>query len=182
MLAGAIRPLLDRPFLIFGHSVGALVGFELARYLDQQDLPIPVALFASGHRAPHLPSRRPLLHSLGKQQLRDELRLLGGTPSGVLDDDELYNLVLPALRADLELGERYEHERRPPLACPIFSYGGAEDRLLDLDELVAWHDHTRARFEHRLMSGGHFYLFENPAFPTHLVEDLRECLKAVTLG
>jgi medium-chain acyl-[acyl-carrier-protein] hydrolase len=102
-LSATLRPHLDRPFAIFGHSMGALVGFELARRLHAASAPEPALVVVAGQRAPHLPLGRELWHRLPTPRLLDALRELNGIPELVLDNAELRELVLPAIRADLEL-------------------------------------------------------------------------------
>jgi medium-chain acyl-[acyl-carrier-protein] hydrolase len=157
-LTEAIRPYLDRPFAIFGHSMGALVAFELARALRRAGLPQPSRLFLSSHRAPHLPDPDPPLHFLSDDALRAELRRLGGTPDEVFEHPELMELMLPLLRADFELCETYAHTSEPPLDVPFSTFGGRDDPTTDEASLRAWSDHTRAPVGHRMFEGHHLYL------------------------
>jgi len=108
-LAAAMSGLLDKPFMLFGHSMGALVGFELARRLRRAYAAAPVALFAAACPAPQLPRRQKPLHALPSAQLWAEIRRFGGTPEVVFESDELMAMVEPALRADLAICETYEY-------------------------------------------------------------------------
>jgi medium-chain acyl-[acyl-carrier-protein] hydrolase len=162
-LADALEPLLALPFALFGHSNGALVGFELARTLRMRGRPGPAHLFASGRRAPHLPSGRPPTHHLPDAEFLADLQELGGIPPQILEHRELLEVLLPTLRADVAIHETYEFGEQPPLACPITAYGGLADPKVSREQLQAWDRHTAASFVMRLFPGGHFYLQEERA-------------------
>lgn len=172
-MAPALLPHLDRPFALFGHSMGALLGFELTRHLREKDIR-PVHLFASAHRAPHLPDREPPVHKLPEPEFLEELRRLNGTPEEVLQDDELREIVVPVLRADFEVCETYTYQASEPLDCPITALGGLADDSVNRAELEAWGQHTRSSFSARMFPGDHFYL--NSARPFLLQIVARELL------
>lgn len=157
-LADALLPHLDMPFAIFGHSMGALVGFELARHLRARHGIEPAHLCAAAHRAPQLPDRDPPLHGLPEPELIEELRRLNGTPEEVLAHAELLQVVLPALRADFAVCETYAYADGPPLGCPIMAIGGLGDTGLERDELAAWRAQTRGDFALRMLPGDHFFI------------------------
>lgn len=110
------------PFAFFGHSLGALLSFELARYLRRQYGLSPAHLFVSGHRAPQLPNDEPPIHALPEPELLVELRRFNGTPEEVLNHEELRQLILPILRADFAIYETYVYEEDDPLDCPISAH------------------------------------------------------------
>jgi medium-chain acyl-[acyl-carrier-protein] hydrolase len=157
-LGAAIRPLLDRPFALFGHSVGGLVVFELAHHLRATGGPAPAVLFVSGCNPPQAANPHPPLHALPDAALIKELRSLEGTPEAVLDNRELMALMLPALRADLALLEMYTYRPRPPLDVPIVAFGGADDRRAPAEGLDAWREQTGAAFTLHILPGGHFFI------------------------
>jgi medium-chain acyl-[acyl-carrier-protein] hydrolase len=157
-LSHALIPLLDRPFAFFGHSMGALLSFELARHLRWHYGLCPMHLFVSGHEAPHLHQAPKLLHEMPEPDLIVELRRLNGMPEEVLQNAELMALLLPALRADLALCETYAYLPGDALDCPISAYGGLQDREVDRDQLAAWRDLTNGHFSVRMFPGDHFYL------------------------
>lgn len=157
-VAASLTPALDRPFAFFGHSMGALISFELARYLRRLGRPGPVHLFVSGHGAPHLPDRNPPLHGLPEPEFVAKLRELNGTPEEVLRHEELLQLLIPVLRADFAVCETYVYQAEPPLPCPISAYGGLADGYVNREELAAWQEQTASRFSLRMFPGDHFYL------------------------
>lgn len=171
-LTDGLAPCLDRPFALFGHSMGALLGFELARHLRATGLPLPLHLFVSGHGAPHLPDQNPPLHTLSEPELIAKLREMNGTPEEVLQHAELRNLLLPILRADFAVCETYAYSAEPPLSCPISVYSGLGDEYVNRGELEGWREHTSAAFMLRLFPGDHFYL--NTARPYLLQALARE--------
>jgi len=163
-LVDAILPIitlaLDTSFAFFGHSLGAHVAFEVARRLRNKNISSPRGLVVSGTRAPHLPSRRTPLHDLPTPRLIDQLRRYGGTPEAVLQNQELMDIFLPPLRADLTIFETYSPASESPFDFPITAFGGQTDHRTDPDELEAWKEHTTGSFSVRFFAGGHFYLLE----------------------
>ncbi len=157
-LATALRPHLDRPFAFFGHSLGALVAFELARRLAREGRPGPVHLFAAARRAPQVAGTQPPCHDLPEPQFRAALARMGGTPPQVLDNDELMRLLAPTLRADFALAETYRYEPGPPLDCPFTVLGGLADVNTSALQLQGWAEHTRSTFGLQMLPGGHFFI------------------------
>lgn len=153
-----IVPVLEVPFAFFGHSMGALIGFELARSLWAEGLDGPVHLVVSAFRAPHLPDPHDAVHDLPDADLALRLRKLGGTPLEVLQEPELMDLMLPLLRADLSICETYVHRHGEPLACSLTAFGGAADPEVSREELEGWQSHVRGPFELHIFPGGHFFL------------------------
>lgn len=176
-LAVAMRPLLDKPFALFGHSMGALICFELARHLRREGMTAPVHLFVSGRRAPQLPVRETPRYSLSDEDLTEHLRHLQGTPQELLEDPELMQLMLPLVRADFEINENYNYTVEPPLDCPMSAYGGLQDSEVTRDDLEAWREHTNAAFNMRMFDGSHFFLHKSESLLLHsLARDLHRHL------
>ncbi len=159
-LLAEMGPLLERPYALFGHSLGGLVAFELARALDAGGGRAPAHLFVSALRAPHLPSTRPALHALGDDELIAALRVTPGSPAALLDDDELLRLLLPVLRADFRLAETPAPAPVPPLSMPLTVFGGLADATLERGDLEAWRPYTSASCQVRLVPGDHFFIHD----------------------
>jgi medium-chain acyl-[acyl-carrier-protein] hydrolase len=157
-LSAALDPYLDLPFAFFGHSMGALVAFEMAREIRGRRGLSPVHLFVSGHAAPQIRRRRAPVHQLPDAAFVEAIRRLNGTPEQVLENAELMAIVLPALRADLALCETYTYVSAAPLSCPISAFGGLADSEVGYDDLRAWQAETTGPFRLRLFPGDHFYL------------------------
>ena len=156
--ATVLHSYQDLPIALFGHSMGAVVCFELARTLRSQNR-APVHLFASGRRSPQYPDRRPLLTSLTDESFVAEIRRrYNGIPREVLQEPELMELLLPTLRADVEMLETYDYQPGPPFEFPITTFGGRNDHETPLEELGGWRDLTSARFETNVVPGDHFFL------------------------
>jgi acyl transferase domain-containing protein/pimeloyl-ACP methyl ester carboxylesterase len=153
-----LKPELDVPFALFGHSLGGLVCFELVRELRKQGLPLPAHLLISGCRPPQTPDQNPPIHRLADHQFLEALHRLNGTPAEVLQNTELMQLLLPGLRADFALLETYFYATQPPLACPISVFGGLEDTQVTPDQLTGWQEQTEADFSLTLLPGDHFFL------------------------
>ena len=156
-LTQALAPLLDKPFAFFGHSLGALVGFELARQLRRQSGVQPVRLFVSAARAPQIPHRDRPIHALPEGEFLAELRRLNGIPGKVLKEAELMQIMLPVLRADFAVYETYVYSTEPPLNCPISTFGGLQDHRVSRGDLEAWRNQTSGSFSLRMFPGDHFF-------------------------
>ena len=157
-LIPVLLPYLDRPFQIFGHSMGALITLQLVRELRRQGLQQPTQLFASARPAPQLPRRRKLLYTQPDDEFKDTLKTLGGTPEAVLQNAELMELFLPLIRADFELVETFSYQEEAPLAIPIASFGSNDDPDVNAEEVSAWKTQTSRTFSSKMFPGGHFYL------------------------
>lgn len=157
-IAIALLPYLDKPFAFFGHSMGGLVTFELARLLRKNYGISPVHLFVSGYRAPQVPDPDPPIHALPEPEFLEKLRRLNGTPKAVLENAELMQLLLPALRADFAVIETYAYTPESPLDCPITAFGGLQDREVPYDALKVWQEQTNAAFSLHMLPGDHFFL------------------------
>lgn len=153
----AVAGELSSRFAIFGHSMGALLGFAFAHALRRRARREPVHLFVSGRRAPQLPDLLPM-HQLSKRDLLDRLRLLGGVPDAVLRESALMEIFLPILRADIAVSEGKTMAPEAPLGCPITALGGVTDPRASMDELRAWSSQTTAAFECEMFPGGHFFI------------------------
>jgi surfactin synthase thioesterase subunit len=158
-LCEGIAPLLDRPFALFGHSLGAAIAYEAALALVRGGGPAPAALFVSGHRAPHLPPHCRPIHHLPEGEFIDELRHLNGTPAEVFAGAELLALVLPQLRADFRMAETWEPSSTGgELACPVVALGSTEDERVSRATLEPWRAVTSGAFDVAMFAGDHFYV------------------------
>jgi medium-chain acyl-[acyl-carrier-protein] hydrolase len=162
-LACALLPYLDKPFAFFGHSMGGLIGFELAHLLCEDYNLRPVHLFISGRRAPQIPRSKPTIHHLTEPKFLNELSRLNGTPRAVLENTELMELFLPVLRADFTAIETYIYTPKPRLNSGITVLGGLQDFEIAYDNLEAWREQTNANFSMQMFQGDHFFINSNQA-------------------
>jgi medium-chain acyl-[acyl-carrier-protein] hydrolase len=157
-VATELTRYLDKPFAFFGHSMGALIGFELAHKL-RIDLGVePVHLFISGTWAPQSRETNRRTYNLPDDELIEELRRLNGTPKELLEHPELVQLMLPVLRADFEVCQTHIYPPRRPLTCPITVFGGLQDNEVTSQRLEGWREHTAGPFSLEMLSGDHFFL------------------------
>jgi surfactin synthase thioesterase subunit len=153
---GVLRNQPELPLTLFGHSMGALLAFELARRFEA-DGHCPVRLFASGRRAPST-YRDDAVHLRDDAGILSEVRKMNGTTSSVLADDEMMRAVLPALRADYQAAETYTCVPETTVSCPISALVGDSDPKTTLEEARAWARHTSGSFDIQVFTGGHFFL------------------------
>jgi surfactin synthase thioesterase subunit len=147
----------DRPYAIFGHSMGALIGFEVARELLKSGKPAPIHFFASGRRAPHFPDEN-LLHHLPDEPFQVGLRRFRGMSEKLFSNEQLMRFFLPTLRADFTLFETHRFAWGEPLPCGITAFGGNADIEASLTQLQGWQEHTVGTFELRMFPGDHFFV------------------------
>jgi len=158
VLANELAAFTTLPFAFFGHSMGAIIAYELARYLRRRQLPLPVHLLISGHRAPQLPDMRPQIYHLPDAQFIARLSDMNGTPREVVEHRELMEMLLPTLRADFTLCDTYTYVPDAPLECPIAALSGTDDAIANPEQMEPWRDQTSAAFNLHTFSGGHFFL------------------------
>jgi medium-chain acyl-[acyl-carrier-protein] hydrolase len=178
-LAQALARFRDIPFAFFGYSMGALISFELARYLRRSERPGPTYLFVAGCRAPHWPEMSPPIHHLPDATLAAELVRRYGAASQIAQNRELMRLMLPAVRADFAMCETYVHMPEPPLQCPIAAFGGTGDGMVDPIGLEAWRWHTLTGFSLRLLPGDHSFIMSSGSA---LLRAISEHLEQVLAG
>lgn len=154
----AVRPFLDHNYAIFGHSLGAVVGFELARRFWSESLPLPRRLFVAACRAPHLEVAEMPLHSLPDEVIQAELKKLNGTPDEVFEHIDLLRLVMPAIRGDLEAFETYRYPGGEPLPSGITAFAGDHDGRFPVHEVQAWEQLAGGDFSFHIIKGDHFFI------------------------
>jgi medium-chain acyl-[acyl-carrier-protein] hydrolase len=176
-IADEMLAYLDKPFVFFGHSMGAILSFEVARRLRRERGVEPLQMFVSGRPAPQVARREPVTYDLPEPEFVEELLKLNGTPREVLENVELRQLVLPILRADFAVCQTFEYLSEPPLNCPITAYGGLQDSVSH-EDLSQWREQTTARFKMSMFPGDHFFL--NTAQPSLLRLITKELHQYVT--
>ena len=176
-LAQSLLPYLDKSFVFLGHSLGALVCFELARFLRKIDACSPTHLFISGHCAPQLPYTVPPIHTLPDTEFIEELRRLHGTPEAALANKELMQLLLPALRADFAVFSDYTYRSEPPLNLPITVFGGLQDPSVGREMLEAWQVQTSVGLNLQMFPGNHFFVHTAQLL---LLDSLSQTLNRIT--
>ncbi len=158
-VADAMEPDLDRSYAVFGHSMGALIAFELLRELQSREARQAGYLFASAFRAPQVPNPDPAMHDLPDAELLDEIdRRYDAVPAAARESEELLELILPGIRGDTTVCDSYSYRAGTPLACPIAALGGESDPIVRPELLEPWREHTSEAFDLTLFPGDHFYL------------------------
>lgn len=152
--------LTSVPYILFGHSLGALVAFELASQLIAKSCPVPISLVASGSRAPHMNNRKAPTFDLPDEAFIQEIIRLNGTPVEVLQNEEMMSLVLPLLRADFKVAETYL-AKKLALPFPIVVFSGDSDPSINDNEVEAWCELSKHDVEMHMLSGDHFFINEH---------------------
>jgi medium-chain acyl-[acyl-carrier-protein] hydrolase len=175
-VAEAARPLLDRPFAFFGHSMGAVIAYEVVHQLPQQ----PHHLFVSASAPPHCPSPEPEIAHLPDADFLAAVRHgYAGIPDALWDNDQLLRVLLPALRADFAAFERYRWTPRQQLRCAVSALGGSADPFVPDSALARWGELTAGGCTVRVIGDGHFYLVNDRAAVHQFIRDQ---LEGVTHG
>lgn len=178
-LADTLNPYLDIPYILFGHSLGSLICFELTRYLRRFNKPLPLHLLLSGHRAPHRPPLNPPIHQASDEEFLARIKDMGGTPDAFFEMKDLVELMLPALRADFTIWETYQYREEYPLDIPMTVFGSDGDGDAAEADFYAWEQHTTKPFEIHMFHGNHFYFQDDP---TALLELINGSLQSYLLG
>ncbi|MDJ0661417.1 MAG: beta-ketoacyl synthase N-terminal-like domain-containing protein [Crocosphaera sp.] len=153
-LAQVITPYLDKPFAIYGHSMGAIMGFELAHKIRQKQGQTPCHLFISSAFAP-----QDVKKGFEQQKLSlEEILNLSEIPQDLRDDSSIMEEITAIFQADLQLLKSYVYTENPPLDCPISAFGGQADSLIKREDLLSWVEQTRIGFRLMMFPGNHMFL------------------------
>jgi medium-chain acyl-[acyl-carrier-protein] hydrolase len=177
-LSERLGPTLHAPFAFLGHSLGAIVAFELTRALWRRGAALPIRLFVSASRAPQIDGE-PAIHDLPDSLFLHKVIGYGGIPRDVIQQKGVLAFLLPTLRDDFCLIEEYRYQTGEPLPVPISVMGGLQDSKVPVPDILAWSHQTTRSFRSRLFPGGHFFSFDNPSV---LVRDIVEDLRASVFG
>ncbi len=175
-LLEALQPLLDRPYLLFGYSMGAKIAYALAHALAARGLRGPAAVLVAAHGAPDCASSAGASSRLPDAQFKDVVRAYGGVPEELLADEDFCGMILPVLRADFALAA--QEVDLAPLDCPVYAYAGALDASAPATVVAQWQRFTRARFQLRVFEGGHFFFRDATSFDAALRADVASALAA----
>ncbi len=172
-----LLPILDKPFVFFGHSMGALISFELSRLLRNNYGLSPQHLFVSSRCAPQLSHTNPPLHNLPESNFIAKLCEFNGIPPALLANKELMQIFLPILRADFSVLETYSYTEDQPLNCAITAFGGIQDSVVSVRQLEAWQSQTNQSFSLKMFPGDHFFLnTDKSSLLTSISQTLEELL------
>lgn len=173
-LGPELLPYLNLPFACFGHSLGALVAFEICRWLRHSVQLTPCHIWVSAAQAPQLPAEKAPIHTLPDTDFINELKHYKGTPESILNNAEMMALVLPIIRADFTVLETYQYQPSALLTCPITGFWGQQDTIVNEVQVAAWNIHTQD-FCLKAIDGDHFFL-QQPSFPRKLLPALTNLL------
>ena len=178
-LLDVVSPLLDKPCVFFGHSMGAMLAHRVALGLTRGGGGGPVALLVSAHPAPQLPVEATEVSQLPDEQFLAKVRQYGGAPKGALENAALMALMLPVLRSDFVIAARPAVANDARMSTPITAFGGDADRSVTREELAAWSDVTAGGFSLRMLAGDHFFLQQ---CTSELLAEVELALRAARVG
>ena len=157
-----LLPLLDKPYVFFGYSMGALVAWALAKKIQNIGYVLPRHLFIAASRAPCMRKGEEKLYDLPSEQFIVKLTALGGIPEEILANHEIMDMYLPLLRADLTVADTYTpQDDEEQIDCPIDAFGGIGDMAITSKEIEGWKSHTRSSFHNKYFPDGHFFILHH---------------------
>ena len=152
---------IDKPFIVFGHSLGALLSFEFTKVIYERHSVFPCHMIVSATKAPHFPFRAKHLSKLDGVCLKEELKIYNGIDERILYNDELLDLFLPIIKNDFSICENYRYLQSRPFLFDILALSGTNDQTVTNEELLGWSDYTTGKFESVFFPGGHFFIHEH---------------------
>lgn len=165
--------LLEKPYALFGHSMGSLITYELTRVIQQKDNNLPVHLFCSGRNSPNKKSITSM-HKLPDEEFKNEVLLLGGTPKEVLAWEELMEIFMPILKSDFKIVENYEHRfiyGNEKVRVPMTILNGIQDQLIDIKELEEWREFSTEQCSFHLFNDDHFFINKHVGDITKIINN-----------
>jgi surfactin synthase thioesterase subunit len=175
-LAVEISSYLEQPFVFFGHSMGALIAFELSRYMNANFDVEPLHLFVSGHAAPKLPKER--LYDLPVEEMLARIQSFSGTPEEVMTSPELLSILVPLLRADFSVCQTYIYAPQKPLSCPVTAFAGNDDVPANHEVMRHWQEESTGSFSLYSFPGSHFFILSSAPEIVGIVEQqVQACMR-----
>lgn len=167
-LYAQIRPKLQTPYALYGHSLGALLSYLLICKFANEQAPLPFHLFVSGHQGPSIPEKEKDLHLLPQREFIARLQQYGGLPQEVVEHRELMDLFVPMLKADFQAISDYHYTPAPKLNLPITVMFGSEEAI-SREEALAWQEVAVRTIQLQKFSGKHFFIFDHPQAIVQLI-------------
>ena len=151
---------LDVPYAIYGHSMGALIGYLITRRIARESMPMPIHLFFSGAKPPFTLEEEPPVHLFKREELIDQLRRLGGIPDRILNNENLIRFLEPIVRADFRVIRTYQHHPEQPFNVPITVIIGTHENI-SRQQALLWQKETVKKTEVKFFEGDHFFIFDH---------------------
>lgn len=155
-----MKDSLSGPYAIYGHSMGATLGYVVSQKIVQQEMNPPLHLFVSGRQGPSVVNNEEILHILPKEEFIEKVLAYGGIPEMVAQEKDLMDLFVPIMRADFQAVETYTHKPAPPLNIPITAMIGLDEGIT-YEEALKWQEITTQKISLKQFSGGHFFIFDH---------------------
>lgn len=164
----------DKPFIVFGHSLGALLAFEFIKAIHRIYSLYPRQVIVSAAKAPHMPYRRKILSHLEDKLLKEELKAYNGIDERIQNEPELFDLFLPIIRSDFSIVENYSFAGSASFPCDILAFSGSDDPTVTQEEILGWSTQTTGKFEHMPFSGAHFFIRDHQKEIVNIINQIAE--------
>lgn len=177
LIVEAILPELPKNLsncYLYGHSLGAIIAFEILRTLQEQHKPLPMHLIVSGANSPAFPDEEENIGQLSDNEFLSKMQnRYKGFTQEILEQNELLQILIPIVRADVLASENYLFKESSKISCPITAIAGVDDKDIQLEKLMAWGNLTSKSFRHVLIPGDHLSLFSDPLVLIHAIENIK---------
>lgn len=178
-LSENFQKFIELPYVFFGHSMGSLFCYEISRFLESMNVPLPLHVFLSGARPPRKFIMDSCISQLNDDDLVDELKKYNGIPEDILNEKDYIKIFLPIIRADLLIMESYNFNNNYRFSMPLTVFGGESDSAVDCKELKEWNDFTRAYCRIFILPGDHFFIFSEKI---KILSEINRELRYLTLA
>jgi external thioesterase TEII len=166
--------IYKQPYCLYGHSMGALLGYSICQKLQEKNIPMPKRLIVSGKKSPIIP-RENKIANLPNDKFWDQVSALGGIPDDLLNYPELIEFYTPILKADFLVVENYQYEKKPKLNIPIDVFYGSEEATIG--EMIGWQEETIEKVTITELKGNHFFIFDHIDYFKNYFKNLTETTK-----
>ncbi|MBS0271692.1 MAG: thioesterase [Proteobacteria bacterium] len=164
----------NKPFIVFGHSLGGLLSYEFIKAIYQAYSLYPCHIVVSAAKAPHMPYRRKILSQLDDKLLKEELKAYNGIDESIQNEPELLDLFLPIIRSDFSIIENYSFRGSASFPCDILAFSGIEDHAVNEEEILGWSVYTTGKFKHMPFSGRHFFIKDHQKEIIKIINQIAE--------
>ncbi|MEK3791128.1 alpha/beta fold hydrolase [Paenibacillus sp. FSL R7-0204] len=176
-IANEISAFSDKKYIIFGHSMGALIAYEVTKRLAGKKVRQPEHLFIAARTPPNLPVVAPMIHKMSDSEIIQIARAFNALPEEVLQNEDILQMIIPTLKADFEMIGTWKHDHNaPPLNVPLCAFTGMFDSLGVPEQMKEWSNYTSNSFRMITMPEKHYFIL-NPAVQEDIIHIIQDCIR-----